>query len=393
MKNTVKQYRQWLVALKEDISNLKLQAVLQVNQHMLLLYWYLGKQIIQKVDVEGWGAKVIPQLAKDLQKPFPDMQGFSARNLRYMRQFANAYPDLLIGQQAAAQIQAGEKTSAKRSMRALQRHETTIGQQAAAQFNNTQWFLSNPSLVSIPWGHHMYLLDKISDKEARLWYIQKTIEHNWSRAVLQYQVQTDLFQRQKKNKKHSNFHLTLPKPQSDLANQVLKDPYIFNFLEFGEKMTEHELETQLINHIQEFLIELGAGFAFVGRQVKFKTGRKDHFIDLLFYHLILRSYIVIELKMEGFEFAHTGQMNGYLNFVNKHLKQADDHPSIGIILCGSKDEVEVDFALSNINQPIGVSDYRFIKSLPRRLQGKLPDAKVLQNEVRKFLGKNSRSKK
>jgi predicted nuclease of restriction endonuclease-like (RecB) superfamily len=393
MKNTVKQYRQWLVALKEDISNSKLQAVLQVNQHMLLLYWYLGKQIIQKVDVEGWGAKVILQLAKDLQKPFPDMQGFSARNLRYMRQFANAYPDLLIGQQPAAQIQAEKKNPGKRDNRALQPHKTTIGQQAAARFNNKQWFLSNPSLVSIPWGHHMYLLDKIADKEARLWYIQKTIEHNWSRAVLQYQVQTDLFQRQKKNKKHSNFHLTLPKPQSDLANQVLKDPYIFNFLEFGEKMTEHELETQLINHIQEFLIELGAGFAFVGRQVKFKTGRKDHFIDLLFYHLILRSYIVIELKMEEFEFAHTGQMNGYLNFVNKHLKQADDHPSIGIILCGSKDEVEVDFALSNINQPIGVSDYRFIKSLPRRLQGKLPDAKALQNEVRKFLGKNVRSKK
>ena len=393
MKNTIKQYRQWLVALKEDISNSKLQAVLQVNQHMLLLYWYLGKQIIQKVDVEGWGAKVILQLAKDLQKPFPDMQGFSARNLRYMRQFANAYPDLLIGQQAAAQLQAEKKNPGKRGNRALQPHKTTIGQQAAARFNNKQWFLSNPSLVSIPWGHHMYLLDKIADKEARLWYIQKTIEHNWSRAVLQYQVQTDLFQRQKKNKKHSNFHLTLPKPQSDLANQVLKDPYIFNFLEFGEKMTEHELETQLINHIQEFLIELGAGFAFVGRQVKFKTGRKDHFIDLLFYHLILRSYIVIELKMEEFEFSHTGQMNGYLNFVNKHLKQADDHPSIGIILCGSKDEVEVDFALSNINQPIGVSDYRFIKSLPRRLQGKLPDAKALQNEVRKFLGKNDRSKK
>ncbi|HTN07005.1 PDDEXK nuclease domain-containing protein [Agriterribacter sp.] len=363
MKNTTKQYREWLVELKRDIQNSKLQAVLQVNQHMLLLYWYLGKQMTQKVDVEGWGAKIIPQLAKDLQKQFPDLQGFSARSLKYMRQFANTYPDLLIGQQPAA------------------------------QFNNTQWFLSNPDLVSIPWGHHMYLLDRIFDKEARLWYIQKTIEHNWSRAVLQYQVQTDLFQRQKKNKKHSNFHLTLPKPQSNLANQVLKAPYIFNFLAFGEKITEHELETQLINHIQEFLIELGAGFAFVGRQVKFKIGRKDHFIDLLFYHLILRSYVVIELKMEGFELAHTGQMNGYLNFVNEHLKQATDNSSIGKILCGSKDEVEVDFALSNINHPIGVSDYRFIKSLPRQLKGKLPDAKALQNEIKKFLGKNKRSKK
>ncbi|HRP56750.1 PDDEXK nuclease domain-containing protein [Agriterribacter sp.] len=393
MKNTTKQYREWLVELKRDIQNSKLQAVLQVNQHMLLLYWYLGKQITQKVDVEGWGAKIIPQLAKDLQKQFPDLQGFSARSLKYMRQFANAYPDLLIGQQPAAQLQSGEKTNSNRGTKVLQRYKKPIGQQAAAQFNNKQWFLSNPLLVSIPWGHHMFLLDKIFDGEARLWYIQKTIEHNWSRAVLQYQVQTDLFQRQKKNKKHSNFHLTLPKPQSDLANQVLKDPYIFNFLDFGEKITEHELEKQLINHIQEFLIELGAGFAFVGRQIKFKIGRKDHFIDLLFYHLILRSYVVLELKMEGFELAHTGQMNGYLNFINEHLKQATDNPSIGIILCGSKDEVEVDFALSNINHPIGVSDYRFIKSLPRQLRGKLPDAKALQNEIKKFLGKNRRSKK
>ncbi|MCO5237611.1 MAG: PDDEXK nuclease domain-containing protein [Chitinophagaceae bacterium] len=393
MKNITTPYRQWLVMLKRDIQNSRLQAVLQVNQQMLLLYWYLGKQIVQKIDIEGWGAKIIPQLAKDLQKQFPDLQGFSVRNLKYMRQFANAYPDLLIGQQPAAQLQSKAKKATNIKKRSRGQLKKTFGQQVAAQFNSMQWYLSNPDLTGIPWGHHIYLLDRVFDEEIRLWYIQKTIEHNWSRAVLQYQIQTDLYQRQKKNKKHSNFHLTLPKSQSDLANQVLKDPYIFNFLQFGEKITERELETQLIDHLQEFLIELGSGFAFVGRQVKFKIGRRDHYIDLLFYHVILHSYVVIELKMEEFEFAHTGQMNGYLSFVNKHLKQPADNSSIGIILCSSKDEVEVDYALNNIDQPIGVSDYQFLKLLPRQLRGKLPNAKILQQEVKKFLVNKKQPKK
>jgi predicted nuclease of restriction endonuclease-like (RecB) superfamily len=230
-------------------------------------------------------------------------------------------------------------------------------------------------------------MDKIKDKEERLWYINKTIENNWSRVVLQYQIETDLYQRQHKTKKASNFHLTLPKPQADLANQVLKDPYVFRFLQIGEDVTERELEQQLIKHIQEFIVELGAGFAFVGRQVKFKIGRKEYFIDLLFYHLYLRCYVVIELKMEEFELAHTGQMNGYLNIVNKQLRHPQDGQSIGIILCGAKDSVEVDYALANINHPIGVSEYSFSKSLPKKLKDKLPSAKQLQDEVNRFLKK------
>jgi predicted nuclease of restriction endonuclease-like (RecB) superfamily len=210
---------------------------------------------------------------------------------------------------------------------------------------------------------------------------------------LQYQIQTDLYLRQHKTKKVSNFHLTLPKPQADLANQILKDPYIFQMTQIGENITERELETHLVKHIQEFVMELGAGFAFVGRQVKLKAGRKDHFIDLLFYHLFLRCFVVIELKMDEFEFSHSGQLNGYLNMVNKQLRQEHDNPSIGIILCGAKDNVEVDYALTNINHPIGVSEYNFSKSLPKNLKDKLPSAKQLQNEVKNFLKKNRITKK
>lgn len=388
MKTPVRKYNQWLVELKNSIHQSRLQTALKVNADMLVLYWYIGKQIIQKTEAEGWGTKVIEQLADDLQKEFPDMKGFSVRNLLYMKQFAATYPDLLITQQPVALSRKNSKNLITQQPVALiKKNKLLIGQQPAAQFSNQTYYLSNSALVSIPWGHHVSLMDKINDSDERLWYINKTIENNWSRAVLNYQIETDLYQRQHKTKKASNFHLTLPKPQADLANQILKDPYVFRFLQLGENITETELEQELIKHIQEFIMELGAGFAFVGRQVKLMTGKKEHFIDLLFYHLFLRSYVVIELKMEEFEMAHTGQMNGYLNMVNKQLRQQHDHPSIGIILCGAKDNVEVDYALTSINHPIGVSEYTFSKSLPKNFKNKLPSPKQLQDEVNRFLKK------
>ena len=388
MKAPVKKYNQWLGELKTNINQSKLQTALKVNTDMLILYWYIGKQIIQKTAAEGWGAKIIEQLSIDLQKEFPDMQGLSVRNLLYMKQFAVIYPALLITQRPVALItKSNENLITQRAVALIKKDKNLIGQQPAAQFSNQIYYLSNPALVNIPWGHHVTLMDKIKDKGEGLWYINKTIENNWSRTVLQYQIETDLYQRQHKTKKASNFHLTLPKPQADLANQILKDPYVFRFLQLGENVTESELEQQLIKHIQEFIMELGAGFAFVGRQVKLMTGKKEHFIDLLFYHLYLRSYVVIELKMNEFEMAHTGQMNGYLNMVNKQLRQQHDNASIGIILCGAKDNVEVDYALTSINHPIGVSEYKFSKSLPKNLKDKLPSAKQLQDEVNRFLKK------
>ena len=421
MKTPVKKYNQWFGELKNNIHHSRLQTSLKVNSDMLILYWYVGKQILEKIDAEGWGTKVIEQLSLDLQKEFPDMKGLSVRNLLYMKQFGSIYPNLLITQQAVAQLENKKKKAitqqavaliAKNNKKPIMQQaaaqlkknnksvimqqpvaqlenvDTAIVQQPVAQFSKVDYYLSNPLLISIPWGHHVTLLDKINNDEERFWYINKTIENNWSRAVLQYQIETDLYLRQHKTKKASNFHLTLPKPQADLANQILKDPYIFKLMQVGEKINEKELEDHLVKHIQEFVMELGAGFAFVGRQVKLKAGRKDHFIDLLFYHLFLRCYVVIELKMEEFELSHTGQLNGYLNMVNKQLRQQHDNPSIGIILCGSKDNVEVDYALTSINHPIGVSEYHFSKLLPKNLKDKLPSAKLLQAEVTRFLTKN-----
>jgi predicted nuclease of restriction endonuclease-like (RecB) superfamily len=409
--NTPRKYQSWLAALKADISACKLQTALQVNSNMLILYWYIGRQIDEKIKQESWGSRIIEQLSADLQKTFPDLKGFSTRNLLYMQQFSVAYPNLLITQQPVAQLAKTSKNAkgvitqqpvaqlAKTSKNAkgvitqqpvAQLRKTSknakgvITQQPVAQLGQYMLNMANAELVGIPWGHHTLLMDKVTFTDERIWYIQKTIENKWSRTVLQYQLQTDLYKRQHKTKKASNFHLTLPKVQSELANAILKDPYKFDFLSLGDKFTERELELQLVHHVQDFLIELGAGFAFVGRQYKLKAGRKEHYIDLLFYHLYLRSYVVIELKLGEFELEHTGQMNGYLNMVNAQLRQPHDNPTIGIILCSSKDTVEVDFALNNIAHPIGVSDYAFSKSLPRNLRDKLPGAKQLQDEVKRF---------
>ena len=360
-------YRKWLSELKESIHQSQSNTLLRVNADMLILYWYIGKQLEEKIEKEGWGAKIIDRISDDLQKSFPQIKGFSSRNLLYMKQLSSMWPDMLV-------------------------LKDVITQQAAAQIGKNIYTIQNPELVSIPWGHHMYLLDKGLTSEEALWYIQKVIENNWSRTILQYQVDTDLYTRQHKIKKAANFHLTLSKAQSELANQIIKDPYVFGFVAMGKQKKEFDLEQQLIIHIREFLIELGAGFAFVGSQVPIKSGRKNYRLDLLFYHLYLRCFIVIELKMEEFEFEHAGKMNGYLNIVNKQYAQAHDNPSIGIILCASKDDVDVDFALTNIDQPIGVSEYKFIKLLPQRIRANMPSAKQLQTEVQKFLKQQSKTK-
>lgn len=376
-------YQKWIAELKESIHQSQTNTLLRINADMLILYWYIGKQLEEKIEKEGWGAKIIDRISVDLQKSFPQIKGFSSRNLLYMKQLSAMWPDMLvlkdvITPQASAQLKKKDKS--------------LITQQAAAQIGKNFYTIKNPELISIPWGHHMYLLDKSLTNEETLWYIQKIIENNWSRTILQYQVDTDLYTRQHKIKKATNFHLTLSKTQSELANQIIKDPYVFGFVAMGEKKKEFDLEQQLIIHIREFLIELGAGFAFVGSQVPIKAGRKNYRIDLLFYHLYLRCFIVIELKMEEFEFEHAGKMNGYLNIVNKQFAQAHDNPSIGIILCASKDDVVVDFALTNIDQPIGISEYRFIKLLPQRIRANMPSAKQLQTEVQKFLKQQSKNK-
>jgi predicted nuclease of restriction endonuclease-like (RecB) superfamily len=354
-----KSYKSWLTELKQNINQVRLQTSMQVNANMLLVYWYIGKQILEKQELHGWGAKVVEVLAQDLQKAFPDTKGFSVRNLKYMRRFVELYSPTL----EVYSLPKNKKTS--------------IVQTLSAQ-------LGNSSLFNISWSHHVLLMDKAGDTEERLWYIKQSIENGWSVRVLDYQISTSLYKRQHKKQKSTNFHLTLPKEQSDLANQILKDPYNSEFLQISKDTSERELEIHLTNHIQQFLLELGAGFAYVGRQFKLKLGRKEYFLDLLFYHLHLRCFIVIELKMGEFEPEFAGKMNAYLNALNKEYKKPHDNPSIGIILCNSKDEIEVEYALQGLQHPIGVSEYKTIHALPKNLRDKLPSVKQLKDAIKEF---------
>jgi predicted nuclease of restriction endonuclease-like (RecB) superfamily len=396
-----KQYVSWVKELKQNIEQQKLQTVLQVNTNLLLMYWYVGKQINNKIEIEGWGTKVIEQLSIDLQKAFSDEQGFSRRNLFYMKKFAEAYPDLLIVQPAAALLPHSKnkpKNTIVQPAAALlstvkNNQKNTITQPVVAQFNNEKLFSSNPLLLSISWSHHIAIVEKCSSSEERFFYVNKVIKEGWSKAVLKYHLDTDLFNRQHKKSLTNNFKKTLPKVQSELANEIFKDPYKFDFLNLGTKFTEKELEDTLIKHIKDFLVELGNGFAYVGQQYKLKVGKKDKYLDLLFYHLQLRCFVVIDLKVGEFEFTHTGQMIGYLNVVDKQLKHALDNPSIGIILCGEKDDIEVDYALYNVQHAIGVSEYKYMKKLPKKYKDVLPTASVLKQEVEKYLRQTTSTKK
>ncbi len=328
-------YAKFLADLKEHIRRARVKAALSANRELILLYWEIGQMILERQRKEGWGAKVIDRLAQDLRREFPDMKGFSARNLKYMRAFAEAYPAQKFVQQVAAQI---------------------------------------------PWFHHCILLDKIKNPAERIWYIQQTIEHGWSRNVLVHQIESGLYHR--KGKAITNFDRTLSAPQSDLAREMLKDPYVFDFLGLTEDIRERELEKQLIARIRDFLLELGVGFAFVGSQVHLEVGGEDFYLDLLFYHLKLRCYVVIELKTGEFKPEYAGKMNFYLSAVDDLLRHPDDKPSIGIILCKSKNKVIVEYALRDTNKPIGVSSYRLTRALPEEIKSSLPSVEELERKLK-----------
>lgn len=301
-------YQNWLKSLKYHIHHSQQRAMLAVNSEMVLLYWKIGQEILQRQQSEGWGAKVIDQLSRDLTAEFPDMKGFSSRNLKYMRKFAQEWTEFEIVQQAVAQL---------------------------------------------PWSHNVILLDKLNNEQERLWYARKAIENGWSRNILVHQIEGQLFYRQ--GIAITNFDKTLPDTQSDLARQAFKDPYIFDFLNLTEQRHERELEQALTKHITQFLLELGAGFSFVGSQVKLNVGGDDFYIDLLFYRLKLRCYVVIELKTCDFKPEHIGQLNFYLTVVDNQLKTEIDTPTIGLLLCKNRNKVVVGeaphypLALQNIN--------------------------------------------
>jgi predicted nuclease of restriction endonuclease-like (RecB) superfamily len=331
-----KSYAAVLEAVKERIRAAQLKAALAVNSELVMLYWSIGREIMDRQDKEGWGSKVVERLAKDLYKEFPGMGGFSRSNLLYMRSFAEAYPDGSIVQQLVGQI---------------------------------------------PWGHNVLLLTRLKKPEHRLWYARATITNGWSRAVLDAQIATHAHRRQ--GKAITNFKRTLPAERSDLAQQTLKDPYTFEFLNIAADTRERDLELALVGHIQKVLLELGAGFAFVGRQVPLKVGRKDYYLDLLFYHLKLRCYVVVELKMEAFEPEHAGKMNFYLTAVDEQLRHPEDRPSIGLLLCKDNDKLVVEYALRDVAKPIGVAEWktRLVATLPKNLRGALPSVKDIEREL------------
>ncbi|OZY87293.1 hypothetical protein CBP51_10025 [Cellvibrio mixtus] len=330
-------YTDWLLELKTRINSAQQRAALAVNRELVLLYWQIGRDILARQAEQGWGAKVIERLAHDLRAAFPEMKGFSPRNLKYMRAFAEAWPEAEFVQAVLAQL---------------------------------------------PWYHQLALLDKLPEPNTRRWYAAQAIEHNWSRNVLVMQIETRLHERS--GTAVTNFETSLPKPQSDLALESLKDPYRFDFLGLTEKAQERDVEQSLVKHVTEFLLELGAGFAFVGRQVLLDVGGDEFFIDLLFYHLKLRCYVVIELKGGKFKPEHLGQLGFYLTAVDRQIKSEQDNPTIGLLLCKSKNKIVAEYALGDKTQPMGIAEYKLLESLPVELQTSLPSIEQIENELGGF---------
>jgi predicted nuclease of restriction endonuclease-like (RecB) superfamily len=336
------EYAAWLAELKTRIHTAQQRATLAVNRELVLLYWQIGRDILDRQNREGWGAKVIERLAQDLRSAFPDMKGFSRANLMYMRAFAEAWPDEAIVQQAVGQL---------------------------------------------PWGHNLVLLTKLKTPDQRLAYAQRAIEHGWSRNVLNIHIERRLLERE--GKAVTNFELRLPAPGSDLARESLKDPYLFDFLGVGDEASERAIEDAIVQHITRFLIELGAGFAYVGRQVPLEVDGNDFFIDLLFYHLKLRCYIVIELKAGSFKPEHLGQLGFYLTAVDRQVKDERDNPTIGLLLCKTKNKVVAEYALGDKTQPMGIAEYRLIESLPAELQTSLPSIKEIEQALADETGEDA----
>lgn len=327
-------YTTWLSELKQRIHQAQQRATLAVNRELVLLYWQIGQDILKRQSSEGWGSKVVATLARDLRQAFPDMQGFSPRNLNYMRAFAEAWPEQEFVQAVLAQL---------------------------------------------PWYHQLALLDKLQSREEREWYVAQAIEHGWSRNVLVMQIESGL--RLRTGTAITNFSQRLPKAQSDLARESLKDPYRLDFLGLGKEAQERAIEDALVKHVTQFLMELGAGFAFVGRQVHVEVGEKDFYLDLLFYHLKLRCYVVVELKAGEFQPEYAGKLNFYLSAVDSTLKHPSDNPSLGLLLCKSRDKVVAEYALRDMNKPIGVAEYQLVQALPTELQTDLPRIEDIEREL------------
>ena len=376
------EYKNWLIELKSKIQQSQIKAALAVNSQLIQLYWDLGKQIAEKQETAKWGSGFIDQLSRDLKEEFPAMSGFSAKNLRYCRAFYEFYANSSIWQQVVAKL---EKPHTKQfvSQSDNPQQSEKVAQLAPLLENPNQAQLApklENQLFQIPWGHHILIMQKIKNQAEAIFYVKETIENNWSRVILEMQIESNLYGRQ--GKAITNFKNTLPEIDSDLANALLKDPYNFDFLTLSSRVKERELETQLVANITQFLLELGKGFAYLGRQFVINVGGREFKTDLLFYHIKLKCYVIIELKITEFEPEYLGKLNFYLTAIDRLVKADDDKPSIGILLCKSKNNVVVDFSLKDINKPLGVSEFTHIE-LPENVREALPTIEQLTEQLNK----------
>lgn len=339
-------YLDWLGDLKAKVRRSQLKAAVAVNSALLEFYWEFGAEIVEKQKNTKWGSGFLSQLSKDLMQEFPEMKGFSKNNLQYVRRWHLFYHDKIMNcGTACSTIEEGKVVT---------------------------------KLFQIPWSHNLVIISKTDHLEEALYYVQKTIENNWSRSVLTHQIESGLYQRD--GKAVSNFSDTLPSPQSDLAQQILKDPYNFDFLTLTDDFNERELEQKLIQHITKFLLELGAGFAYMGKQIPIQVGERDFWIDLLFYHTRLHCHVVVELKTVNFEPEHAGKLNFYIKAVDEQLRNEGDQPTIGILLCKKKDKMVAEYALSDIHKPMGVSEYQLTQALPEEFESSLPTIADIEAE-------------
>ncbi len=410
-------YAPLLADLKARVRAAQVKAAVAVNRELILLYWHIGREILRAQKAEGWGAKVVERLAKDLAAEFPEMGGFSRTNILRMRAFYAAWEPLEIVPQAVGQMRgpAAEGSIVPQAVGQLtdsilsppvtksEGAETKPGRQAKVQQPVGQivsppvtQFEDEPPepLAQLSWSKNILLLERLKDPAVRLWYARKALEHGWSRAVLTVQIESRLHERG--GKAITNFERTLPPAQSDMAREVLKDPYMFDFLTLGEAAQERDLERGLMEHVQKLLLEMGAGFAFVGRQVHVEVGGEDFYLDLLFYHLRLRCFVVVDLKMKPFEPEFAGKMNFYLSAVDDQMRHKDDAPAIGLLLCkDAQNHLKVEYALRDVKKPIGVAEWqtRLVESLPKKLRGSLPTIEEIERELNKTAAKSGRRSK
>jgi len=337
-------YKVWIEEIKNRIKHSQVKASLKITYELLDLYWSLGKDIVDKQKKSEWGTAFLNTLSKDLQRAFPGIAGFSLQNLKSIRYWYKFYAENIKGLQVVSQFEIMEEM-----------------------------------IKSIPWGHNQRIMYKCKDINEALFYVQKTMDNSWSRNVLEHQIDSGLYKRQ--GKAITNFQAKLPAVQSDLAEQTLKDPYNFDFLTLREKYDEKELEDALVNQITQFLLELGTGFSYIGRQINIKVGESEFRIDLLFYHVQLHSYIVVELKTEKFKPEFAGKLNFYVNAINKNMKTEQDNPTIGILICKDKDNVVAEYSLENISQPIGIAEYELTKFLEEEFKRSLPTIEEIEKEL------------